>query len=96
MTYITSQATKSATNSPILFHINFEISIDAEIITAIPHPKLSSKYKESFTNSCFYLYKSFRLKEIRGEIYFHFSKKRVANALVGIRVGKEIYVKFLG
>lgn len=35
MTYITSQATKSATNSPILFHINFEISIDAEIIPQI-------------------------------------------------------------
>ena len=49
---ITSQANhqSKATNSAIQFHINLEISIDADITTAIPHPNLSSKCKESFNN----------------------------------------------
>ena len=92
MNYITHKVFIKSANSAI----NLGISIDPDIVAAIPRPKILSKCKDSVLNNCSYLYKSFRLKEIRREIYFHFLKKREADALVCARVGKEIYVKFLG
>ena len=39
-----------ATNSAIQFHINLEISNDADITTGIPQANLSSKCEESFNS----------------------------------------------